>query len=155
MPRRSNSSKKTAQARPDIRKLKARAQQFFSKRPRSNKTKFPQAHPLIIFPAPAETETKKLGKPNKKLRNPTKPNKKIKRANSNRHCFPCHHHANKKLTHKNPKATGELGIFARAKRRIINARTQFNEGNEPFATAKKKSTKNHPNGELIAQMSPP
>jgi hypothetical protein len=37
-------AKKTAQARREIRKFKARAQQFFSKRQKPNKTKFPQAH---------------------------------------------------------------------------------------------------------------
>jgi hypothetical protein len=154
VPRRSNSSKKTAQARREIRKFKARAQQFsHNGRSQSNKTKFPQAHQKIV-PAVAETKTKKLGKPNKKLRNPTKPTKKIKRANSNGH-FLCRHRANKKwhtkaqrktpkaelqqkAAQKKPKATGELGIFARAKRRIVNARIQFNEGHEPFATAKNK-----------------
>jgi hypothetical protein len=39
---------------------------------------------------------------------------------------------------KNLKATDELEFFALAELRIINARTQFNEDNEPFAAAKKK-----------------
>jgi hypothetical protein len=135
-------------ARREIKMLTPRAQQIVSQKGESQ-TKHSHKPNKKIVPAAAETETKKCESQTTTCVIPTKPNKKSKRANSTGYP-PCRHRSNKK---ENPESrtpptscaktqrqlvAGELEIFARIERRIINARTQFNEGNEPFAAAKTK-----------------
>ena len=100
---------------------------------------------MQIIAQTQHSQTKKLNARNKKGIFPVataqtkndaqKPKTKPRKPNSN-----------KKAAQKNPKATDGLEIFARAQRRITNARTQFNADNEPgpFAAAKTKKAQANP-----------
>ena len=90
---------KTAQARREIRKFKARAQKI-SQKGRSQAKQYSHKPTKKLSLPPLKQKQKNWENQTKNCA--TKPNKKIKRANSNRH-FPCRH----RMTHKSPKKNSE------------------------------------------------